>query len=81
MNTAKDFKGSSKLLKGCSATYEQNIYNKDDKELNIAHDDFNATIAYNGEKFILSYDDGMSIDAVAVLDFREAMKILRELIK
>jgi len=80
MNTVKDFKGKSRTLKGCTLTYQQNMYNKNDMELQITHNDFNAIIAYNGEKFILSFNDGMIIDAIAVLNYKEAMQILKELI-
>lgn len=79
MNTVKDFKGTSKAFKGCELTYQQNIYDKNDMELQISHNDFNATLAYNGEKFILSYTDFMYEDTIAVISFKEAMQILKGL--
>ena len=84
MNTAKDFKGNSRVPKGFKFSYQENLYNNNDMEIHICdvnEVEINATIAYDGEDFILSYDNGMYQDALRVISFKEAMTVIKELTK
>ena len=82
--TIREFKGKGRVPNGFTFEYNKSIYDKDAEEIYIGNGiDIDANIVFDPEsnKFILSYDTSTDVDAIAVLNWQEAMKIIKELIK